>query len=77
MIISRLELLIGIALVSWGSTGIAKALGLTGWHQFDVILFASGIILLAHVPNRSLYRRIRDLEKGRIPTNPLALPAQV
>jgi hypothetical protein len=74
--VSKLELFVGLALMSWGSAGITKALELTGWHQFDVILFAFGIILLAQVQNRSLDARLRELEKERVPKNPLNLPAQ-
>ena len=76
MNVSRFELLGGLALMSWGGAGITKALGLTGWHQFDVTLFAIGIILVAQLQNRSLHARIRELEKERGPTNPLTLPAQ-
>jgi hypothetical protein len=74
--VSKLELFVGIALMSWAGAGITKALGLTGWHQFDVMLFTIGIILVAQVQNRSLNTRIRELEKGRVPTNPPTLPAQ-
>ena len=74
MNVSRLELFAGIGLMSWAGAGITKTLELTGWHAIDVILFAFGIILVAHVPNRSLEARIRELEGERARANPLTNP---
>jgi hypothetical protein len=55
--------LLGAAFMAWGGAGITAALGLVGWAQVNVSIFAVGIILLAQAPYFSLLSRIRQLER--------------
>jgi hypothetical protein len=54
--------LLGAALTSWGGASITSKLGLAGWRQADVALFAFGMLCWAIAPTFVLGSRIRELE---------------
>lgn len=60
-------------MMAWGGASITDALGLTGWRQADVALFAIGIILLARVPYSPF--RARGSEPDARLTNSISTPS--